>query len=73
MEEAKPDVRVQIVGEVDTCIQKVFSDVKAAMEASNKAQVEAIRSALVASPAETAGRAALESAKADLESALAAM
>ena len=73
LEEAKPDVRVQIVGEVDTCIQKVFSDVKAAMEASNKAQVEAIRSALVVSPVETAGRAALESARADLESALAAL
>ena len=73
LEEAKPDVRVQIVGEVDTCIQKVFSDVKAAMEASNKAQVEAIRSALAASPVAFGDRAALESAKADLESALAAL
>ena len=59
--------------QVDAGIQKTFVDVKAAMEASNKAQVEAIRASLATSPSESADRAALESAKADLESALAAL
>lgn len=73
LEEAKPNVYSQIMQQVDACIQKTFVDVKAAMEASNKAQVEAIRSALAASPVAFGDRAALESAKADLESALAAL
>ena len=73
IEEAKPNVCSQIMEQVNDGIEKTFVDVKAAMEASNKAQVAAIRSALAASPAESADRAALESAKADLESALAAL
>ena len=73
LEETKPEVVCQIMKQVDAGIEKAFADVKTSMEASNKAQVVAIRSALVASPAESADRAALESAKADLESALAAL
>lgn len=73
LEETKPEVRTQIMQQVDAGIQKTFDGVKAAMEASNKAQVEAIRSALAAEPADSGDRAALESAKADLESALAAL
>ena len=73
LEEAKPETRTQIMQQVDAAIQKTFTDVKAAMEASNKAQVEAIRSALAAEPAGSGDRAALESAKADLESALATL
>lgn len=67
LEEAKPDVRAQIMQQVDAGIQKTFTDVKAAMEASNKAQVDAIRAAFAAGPAGTGDRSALESAKADLE------
>jgi len=73
LEEAKPDTLAQIMQQVEAGIQKTFNDVKTAMESSNRAQVEAIRAALAASPAESADRAALESAKADLESALAAL
>lgn len=73
LEETKPEVRSQIMQQIDAGIQKTFADVKAAMEASNKAQVAAIRSALVSEPTETVDRAALESAKADLEAALAAL
>ena len=73
LDEAKPEVRTQIMQQVDAGIQKTFVDVKAAMEASNKAQVEAIRSALAAEPAGSGDRVELESAKADLESALAAL
>ena len=73
LEEAKPDVCSQIRQQVDAGIQKTFVDVKAAMEASNKAQVEAIRAALATSPSESTDRAALESAKVDLESALASL
>ncbi len=73
LEEAKPEVRTQIMQQVDKAIQKIFADVKAAMESSNKAQVEAIRAALAAEPAGSGDRAALESAKADLEAALAAL
>ena len=72
-EESKPEVRTQIMQQVDKAIQKIFADVKAAMESSNKAQVEAIRAALAAEPAGSGDRAALESAKADLESALATL
>lgn len=72
-EETKPEVVCQIMKQVDAGIEKTFADVKTSMEASNKAQVVAIRSALAASPAESADRAALESAKADLESSLAAL
>lgn len=70
LEEAKPDVRTQIMQQVDAGIQKTFDDVKSAMEASNKAQVEAIRAVLSAEPVGYGGRSALESAKADLEAAL---
>ena len=73
LEETKPEVRTQIMQQIDAGIQKTFTDVKAAMEASNKAQVEAIRSAIAAEPAGSGDRAALESAKADLEAALAAL
>ena len=73
LDDAKPNVVAEIMRQVDEGIQKAFVDVKAAMEVSNKAQVEAIRSALAASPAESADRAALECAKADLESSLAAL
>ena len=72
-EESKPEVRTQIMQQVDKAIQKIFADVKAAMESSNKAQVEAIRAALAAEPTGSGDRAALESAKADLESALATL
>ena len=72
-EETKPEVRTQIMQQVDAAIQKTFTDVKAAMEASNKAQVEAIRSALADVPAGSGDRASLESAKADLEAALASL
>ncbi len=70
LEETKPEVRTQIMQQINEGIQKTFADVKAAMEASNKAQVEAIRSVLAAEPAGAEDRAALESAKADLETAL---
>lgn len=70
LEEAKPEVRTQIMQQVDAGIQKTFADVKAAMEVSNKAQVEAIRSALSSESSNTGDRAELESAKADLEAAL---
>ena len=73
LEAAKPEVRTQIMQQVDAGIQKTFVDVKTAMEASNKAQVEAIRAALAAEPAGSGDRPALESAKADLESAIAAL
>ena len=73
LEETKPEVRTAIMQQVDAGIQKTFADVKTAMEASNKAQVEAIRSALAPEPAGTSDRAALESAKADLEAALASL
>ncbi len=70
LEETKPEVRMQIMRQIDEGIQKTFANVKTAMEASNKAQVEAIRSALEGQGTGTADRAALESAKADLESVL---
>ena len=73
LEESKPETTHQIMQTVHDGIEKTFDDVKAAMEASNKAQVEAIRSALAAEPADSGDRAALESAKADLESAIAAL
>ena len=73
LEETKPEVRTQIMQQVDAGIQKTFSDVKSAMEASNREQVASIRSALSDEPAGSGDRAALESAKADLESALAAL
>ena len=73
LEETKPEVRAKIMQQIDAGIQKTFADVKAAMEASNQAQVEGIRSALAAEPAGSGDRAALESAKADLESALASL
>ncbi len=67
LEEAKPEVRTQIMQQIDEGIQKTFADVKVAMEAFNKAQVEAIRSVLAAEPTGSGDRAALESAKVDLE------
>lgn len=70
LEEAKPDVRAQIMQQVDAGIRKTFDDVKVAMEASNKAQVEAIRAVLSAPPAGSGDRAMLESAKSDLEAVL---
>ncbi len=73
LEETKPEVRTQIMQQINEGIQKTFADVKAAMEASNKAQVEAIRSVLAAEPAEAEDRAVLESAKADFEAALATL
>ncbi len=73
LEEAKPDVRTQIMQQVDVAIQKTFTDVKASMEASNRVQVEAIRSVLSSEPAVSGDRAVLESAKADLETALASL
>ena len=74
LEETKPEVRTRIMQQIDAGIQKTFLDVKSAMEASNKAQVEAIRAALAgASSSGSVDRAALESAKADLKAALAAL
>ncbi len=73
LDETKPEVRAQIMRQVDDGIQKTFEQIKAAMEASNKAQVEAIRAAIAAEPTGAGDRAALESAKADLESALEAL
>ena len=73
LEESKPETTHYIMQTVHEGIEKTFADVKTAMEASNKAQVEAIRSALATEPADSGDRAALESAKADLESALAAL
>ena len=70
LDETKPEVRAQIMQQIDDGIQKTFEQVKAAMEASNKAQVEAIRAAVAAEPAGASDRAALESAKTDLEAAL---
>ena len=70
LEEEKPKVCTQIMQQIDAGIQKTFTDVKAAMEASNRAQVEAIRAALATEPAGADDRAVLESAKADLEAAL---
>ncbi len=73
LEETRPETNHQIMQQVHDGLEKTFADVKAAMEASNKAQVEAIRSTLAAEPAGSGDRAALESAKADLESVLAAL
>ena len=73
LEDAKPDTSTQIMQQVDAGITQTFNDVKAAMEASNKAQVKAIRSVLATEPAGAGDRAALESAKADLEAALATL
>ena len=67
LEEAKPEGRTQIMQQIDEGIQKTFADVKVAMEAFNKAQVEAIRSVLATEPTGSGDRAALESAKTDLE------
>ena len=73
LEESKSETTHQIMQTVHEGIEKTFADVKAAMEDSNRSQVEAIRAALAAEPAGSGDRAALESAKADLESALAAL
>ena len=73
LDEAKPDVFTQVMQQVDAGIRKTFVDVKAAMEASNKAQVEAIRAVLATSPSESTDRTALESAKADFEAVLASL
>ena len=73
LEESKPDVRHQIMEQVSAATHSTFDSIKSGMEDSNKAQVEAIRSALAAEPADSGDRAALESAKAALESALAAL
>lgn len=73
LEETKPETRHQIMQQVHDGIEKTFADVKSAMEASNKAQVEAIRSVLATEPADAGDRAALESAKTDLESVLASL
>ena len=73
LDDAKPDVSNQIMQEFDKNIQQVFIDVKKGMESSNKAQVEAIRSALASNSNESEDRQLLESAKADLESVLATL
>lgn len=73
LEESKPDVRRQIMEQVSAATHSTFDSIKSGMEDSNKEQVERIRSALSAEPADSGDRAALESAKADLESALAAL
>lgn len=73
LEETKPEVRHQIMNQIHEGIERTFADVKAAMEASNKAQVEAIRSVLAAEPAGSGDRATLESAKTDLENVLASL
>ncbi|MBR4617618.1 MAG: dynamin family protein [Kiritimatiellae bacterium] len=73
LEEAKPDTGTQIMQQVDAGITKTFNDVKTAMETSNKTQVEAIRSALATVPTGAGDRAALESAKTDLEAAIATL
>lgn len=73
LEESKPDVRRQIMEQVSAATHSTFDSIKSGMEDSNKEQVERIRSALAAEPADSGDRAALESAKADLESALAAL
>ncbi len=71
LEETKPEVHSQIMKQIAEVIQNTFEDVKAAMEASNQAQVKAIRSALAADSDGTDDLVALESAKTDLESVLA--
>jgi hypothetical protein len=73
LEEAKPDTLEQIMQQVEAGIQKTFNDVKTAMESSNRAQVEAIRSGLSGEPTDSGDRAALESAKADFETVLASL
>ena len=73
LEESKLEVRHQIMNQVSMATHSTFDAIKNGMEEFNHAQVEAIRSALAAEPADSGDRAALESAKADLESALAAL
>ena len=73
LKEARAGVRDQIMEQIDEAIRTTFADVKSSMEASNQAQVKAIRAALDEPPAAAAGRAALESAKADLEACLASL
>lgn len=73
LKEAQPEVHGQIMDQIDGALQNTLMDVKAAMESSNKAQVAAIRAALDGRPADAADRAALESAKADLETVLATL
>lgn len=73
LEESKGEVRTQIMQQIDEAVKKTFADIKDGMEESNQAQVASIRAALAADPADSGDRAALESAKADLESALAAL
>ena len=59
--------------QVHNGIEKTFTDVKSAMEASNIAQVNAISAVLDSHASGVCDRAELESAKADLESALIAL
>ena len=73
MENSKEDVCSEVEKQIENATQMTFIDVKAAMEASNQAQVETIRAALKSESAGTGDRAALESAKVDLESVLAAL
>ena len=73
LEESKPDVRHQIMEQVSAATHSTFDSIKSGMEDSNKEQVERIRDALKAEPADSGDRAALEGAKADLEAALAAL
>ena len=73
LEDSKPEVRHQIMDQVSAATHSTFNSIKSGMEESNKEQVERIREALKADPADLGDRAARESAKADLEAALAAL
>lgn len=73
LREAQPEVHAQIMEQIEQAIETTLQDVKAAMEASNKEQVAAIRAALEGHPAADTERATLEGAKADLETVLATL
>ena len=73
MANSKEEVCSEVEKQIETATQTTFIDVKSAMEASNKVQVEVIRSKLSATQTESENRKELESTKADLESALATL
>ena len=73
IEESKNKVCDDIKTEMNSVIQKTFAEIKNGMEESNHAQVKAIRDALAANPVASGDRSAFESAKTDLEAALAAL
>ncbi len=73
LDESKGEVRQRIMDMIRGNIEKTFSEIKVAIENSNKEQVEAIRAGIDTTTESDAEKAKFEAVKADIDAVLAAL